>query len=273
MATENGSTRTGLAALLAKGTVATIALGAGAVAVSTLAFPPPASAKGLALVIKTEHVGKVGTVLATGTGLTLYRYTVDPAGKATCTGACAKVWAPLLLPKGVTHIKAPHGVKGLTAIRVHGGRLQVFFHNHALYSFASDTKKGEATGQGVENDWFAVLSNGKSSASNAATTPTSTGGTGAGSNIGSNTGTEHEYGLEHRHDGTARHDPLTDRQLHVDSSHRATGHQVAAGHRPSDDRTAGHHSAADHDAADKPSHDHDDRSSDGRGGLLVRQAG
>jgi predicted lipoprotein with Yx(FWY)xxD motif len=194
MATENGSTRTGLAALLAKGTIATIALGAGAVAVSTLAFPPPASAKGVALVLKTEHVGKVGTVLATGTGLTLYRYTVDPAGKATCTGACAKVWPPLLLPKGVTHVKAPHGVKGLTAIRVHGGRLQVFFHNHALYSFASDTKKGEATGQGVENDWFAVLSNGKSSVSNAVTTPTSTGGTGAGSNTGSNTGTSTNTG-------------------------------------------------------------------------------
>ena len=93
MATENGSTRTGLAALLAKGTVATIALGAGAVAVSTLAFPAAGVGQGSsALVIKTEHVGKVGTVLATGTGLTLYRYTVDPAGKATCTGACAKVW-------------------------------------------------------------------------------------------------------------------------------------------------------------------------------------
>jgi predicted lipoprotein with Yx(FWY)xxD motif len=189
MATESGSTRTGLAALVAKGTVATIALGAGAVAVSTLAFPPPASAKGVALVIKTEHVGKVGTVLATGTGLTLYRYTVDPAGKATCTGVCAKVWPPLLLPKGVTHIKAPHGVKGLTAIRVHGGRLQVFFHNHALYSFASDTKKGEATGQGVENDWFAALSNGKSSVPSATPPPTSTGGTGTSTNTGSNTGT------------------------------------------------------------------------------------
>ena len=67
-------------------------------------FPPPASAKGVALVIKTEHVGKVGTVLATGTGLTLYRYASTPAGKATCTGACAKVWPPLLLPKGVTRM-------------------------------------------------------------------------------------------------------------------------------------------------------------------------
>ncbi len=148
--------------------VAAVALGAGALFASTLAYPAPASAKGAssgaALVVKTEHVAKLGTVLTTGAGLTLYSYGVDPAGQATCTGACAKAWPPLLLPKGVTRIEAPHGVKGLTAIRVKGGRLQVFFHDHALYHFVSDTKKGEATGQGVENEWFAVLSDGKSSA-------------------------------------------------------------------------------------------------------------
>ena len=44
-----------------------------------------------------------------------------------------------------------------------GGRLQVFFHHQALYTFVSDKKKGQAGGQGVEDDWFAVLSNGKSS--------------------------------------------------------------------------------------------------------------
>ena len=148
---------------------AAAALSAGALFASTLAYPAPAaSAKGAtsgaALIVKTEHVAKLGTVLTTGAGLTLYSYGVDPAGQATCTGACAKAWPPLLLPKGVARIKAPHGVKGLTAIRVKGGRLQVFFHDHALYRFVSDTKKGEATGQGVEDEWFAVLSDGKSSA-------------------------------------------------------------------------------------------------------------
>jgi predicted lipoprotein with Yx(FWY)xxD motif len=160
---------------LGVGIVATVALGAGAVAAATLPFSVSASAKGSSsgksLVIKTEHVPAVGTVLATNSGLTLYRYTVDPAGKATCTGVCAKVWPPLLLPKGVTRIDAPHGVKGLSALRVAGGHFQVFFHREALYVFASDTKRGQATGQGVEGDWFAVLSDDKSSAP-ATTTPT-----------------------------------------------------------------------------------------------------
>jgi predicted lipoprotein with Yx(FWY)xxD motif len=162
-----GRTRAALA--VGAGTLAAVTLGVGA-----LASSPPASAKSVkAITIKKVSVPKLGTVLATNSGLTLYRFTVDPAGKATCTGACAKVWPPLLLPKGVSHIKAPHGVKGFSLGRVTGGRLQVFFHHQALYTFVSD-KKGEATGQGVENDWFAVLSNGKSSALISASTPNST---------------------------------------------------------------------------------------------------
>ena len=80
-----------------------------------------------------------------------------------------------MLPKGVTRIKAPHGVKGLSAIRVAGGHLQVFFHRQALCVFASDTKKGQATGQGVEGAWFAALSDDKSSAPASTTTTTSPG--------------------------------------------------------------------------------------------------
>jgi len=165
---------------LSIGIAAIAALGAGAMAAVTLPFSVSASAMGASsgnsLVIKTEHVPKVGTVLATSSGRTLYRYTVDPVGKATCTGVCAKIWPPLLLPKGVTSIKAPHGVKGLSAIRIAGGRLQVFFHREALYVFASDTKKGHATGQGVEGTWFAVLSDDKSSAPTSATTTTTSPG-------------------------------------------------------------------------------------------------
>ena len=138
---RTGREGTPSAARVAGCTLVAAALSAGALFASTLSFSPPASAvgsSGKSLAIITEHVPKVGTVLATKSGLTLYRFSVDPAGKATCTGACAKVWPPLLLPKGVRHIKAPHGVKGLSVIRVPGGRLQVAFQHHALYLFVSD---------------------------------------------------------------------------------------------------------------------------------------
>jgi predicted lipoprotein with Yx(FWY)xxD motif len=156
-----------------------VGLGVGALALSTLSSAAPASAKGpagQAIAITTAHVANIGTVLATKSGLTLYTYTVDPAGKATCTGACAKVWPPLLVPRGVKHIRAPHGVRGLSVVRLPSGRVQVFFHHKALYLFVSDKMKGQATGQNVEHEWFAVLSNGKSSALLRAT-PTTAWGT------------------------------------------------------------------------------------------------
>jgi predicted lipoprotein with Yx(FWY)xxD motif len=190
MAVRTGDEGTLTAAKAAGAVVAAAALSAGALFASTLASSPPAAAvssSGKSLTIVTEHVRNVGIVLATQSGLTLYRYTVDPAGQATCTGACAKAWPPLLLPKGVTHIKAPHGVKGLAAIRVKGGRFQVFFHDHALYHFVSDTKKGQDTGQGVENEWFAVLSDGKSSAVKPASSGSSAGGAGTGTSTSPST--------------------------------------------------------------------------------------
>jgi predicted lipoprotein with Yx(FWY)xxD motif len=172
---------------LARRSLAVVALGGGVLAAGSLAFAAPASAKGAsstkALIIKKVHIAKIGTVLATSSGRTLYRYTADPAGMATCTGACAKVWPPLLLPKGDTKLKAPHGVKGLSVARAADGRSQVFFHDEALYRFEADTKKGEVKGQGVEGAWYAVLSDGKSSAPKSATTssaPASTPTTAAG---------------------------------------------------------------------------------------------
>ena len=48
----------------------------------------------------------VGTVLTTASGLTLYRFTEDTPGTSACTGACAKIWPPLLASKGA-HVSGP----------------------------------------------------------------------------------------------------------------------------------------------------------------------
>lgn len=80
---------------------------AGALAVGTLALgasasSPPASAISSArtLTIRTVTIPRIGTVLATDSAHTLYHYSGDPAGKVTCTAVCAKLWPPLLVPKG-----------------------------------------------------------------------------------------------------------------------------------------------------------------------------
>jgi predicted lipoprotein with Yx(FWY)xxD motif len=123
--------------------------------------------------VATAKVPNVGTVLTTGTGLTLYRFSHDPAGNATCTGACATIWPPLLASKGA-HIAGPKGVKGLSLIKVTGGHWQVAFHHVALYRFQGDKKKGQAKGQGVATAFYAVLKNGLSSAPPVVPPPTTT---------------------------------------------------------------------------------------------------
>ncbi len=117
------------------------------------------STHGNTVTVSTATVPKIGTVLTTGSGLTLYRFTEDAAGESKCTGACAKIWPPLLAAKG-SHIKGPKGVKGLALIKVSNGHWQVAFHNVALYRFEGDTKKGQAKGQAIAGSWFAVLKSG-----------------------------------------------------------------------------------------------------------------
>jgi predicted lipoprotein with Yx(FWY)xxD motif len=117
------------------------------------------STHGKVIKVSTAKVPNVGTVLTTASGLTLYRFTDDPVGGATCTGACAKIWPPLLAAKG-SHVSGPHGVKGLSLINVGNGHFQVAFHKVALYRFDADKKKGQAKGQDVGKVWFAVLKSG-----------------------------------------------------------------------------------------------------------------
>ena len=83
-------------------------------------------------------------VLTDAQGRTLYILTGSTAAKLECTGACAKIWPPLLLAKG-----RPVVAKGLTGVSVavtKDGRM-VLFRGHPLFLYSRDTKAGEATGQ------------------------------------------------------------------------------------------------------------------------------
>jgi predicted lipoprotein with Yx(FWY)xxD motif len=132
---------------------------------AVLTFSPPATLAGASgmheqtVHVSTDKVSHVGTVLTTSAGLTLYYFEKDPVGMATCAGACANIWPPYLVATG-SHVEGPKGVKGLSLINVGGGHAQVAFHDHALYRFSSDSKKGEAKGQGFAGVWFVALKSG-----------------------------------------------------------------------------------------------------------------
>ena len=173
---SGGVWRRAVAGALSSGGLAAAALSLALVMAAPAASAGATTTTGKTLKISTAKVAGVGTVLTTASGLTLYRFTKDSPGVSTCTGACAKVWPPLLAAKGA-HVSGPRGVKGLSLLKAGNGHWQVAFHKLPLYRFAGDKKKGQAHGQNVAGEWFAVLKSGipaaaVSGASGAASTST-----------------------------------------------------------------------------------------------------
>jgi predicted lipoprotein with Yx(FWY)xxD motif len=145
-----------LAACGSSGGSAATATGTGsaaAAAASSPAAPSPAgssaaasgsaaSSGGGALTTKTIS----GTaVLTNSAGFVLYWFVPDTPTTSKCTGQCATYWPPVSGPA-----TAGSGVTGkLGTITRSGGSLQATYDGHPLYTYAGDTKPGEATGNGL----------------------------------------------------------------------------------------------------------------------------
>jgi len=105
--------------------------------------------------VQLETNPTFGTILAAGSGLTLYTLTTDHNGQSTCHGSCAAVWPPLDIPVGSTPTVGP-GVAGTVAASMQSdGTLQVTFNGDPVYTFVGDTSAGQVTGDGV-SDFFVV---------------------------------------------------------------------------------------------------------------------
>jgi predicted lipoprotein with Yx(FWY)xxD motif len=133
-----GRRRGGRAALLVG--AAAVALSMSAVGASAAAAAPVRSAPHAApIVVKVGHRTGVGRILVTEhTGATLYIDTNDGPNMPTCTGECASVWPPFVLPKGDTKAVGGPGVSGLGTVKTSGG-LQVTYHKKPLYKFTGDS--------------------------------------------------------------------------------------------------------------------------------------
>ena len=134
------------------------AIGAGAAMAATNAMHSSASS------VKTVNSAKFGTMLVSGTGRTLYRYTVDSKGVNRCSGvaACSKYWPPLLV-KATVKPTAGTGVTAslLGTIKAKAaGMRQVTYAGFPLYTFAGDAKAGQVNGEGFEKSWYAVNAKG-----------------------------------------------------------------------------------------------------------------
>jgi predicted lipoprotein with Yx(FWY)xxD motif len=118
----------------------------------------PASAK----VTVSLHKTRLGPILVTSTGHTLYLFRKDRNGKSACSGTCATYWPPYVVhakPSAGAGVRA--GMLGTT--RRSNGSLQVTYNRHPLYMFLQDKRAGQTTGEGVSAfgaKWYAVSAKG-----------------------------------------------------------------------------------------------------------------
>ena len=106
-----------------------------AVAALVLASAPMAA--GRAPVIRYKD-NQFGAILATPKKQALYYWTVEKraGGKIRCTGACARLWPPLIVKSRTAVPKRIAGIKGtFGVIKRPSGRLQVTHNGLPVYTY------------------------------------------------------------------------------------------------------------------------------------------
>lgn len=96
--------------------------------------------------INLSRVG-TGTLMTDANGMTLYTYARDRSGQSNCTGGCSSIWPPLTADPDAT----PTGEFSL--VQRSDGSVQWAYKNKPLYTWVSDQKPGDTTGDGVGGTW------------------------------------------------------------------------------------------------------------------------
>ena len=117
----------------------------------------PAAAGSGAASVTLAQTG-LGTILADGTGRTLYVFEADNGTASACDGACAGEWPPL------TTTDPPIADPGVSASKLGtttraDGTTEVTYNGHPLYTFAGDSAPGQTTGEGSDDfgaEWHVV---------------------------------------------------------------------------------------------------------------------
>jgi predicted lipoprotein with Yx(FWY)xxD motif len=143
--------RTGNGQFLTRWRVAGFAATALAAAgMSLLAASAPAATKHITL--KAEKVSALNaTLLAAPNGHTLYRLKPETSKHLLCTSStCLSFWHPLTVSSKSTTVKLPSGLKGKAHLFKRGHKFQVMLGSDPLYTYAGDSKAGQASGRGIK---------------------------------------------------------------------------------------------------------------------------
>ncbi len=131
---------------------------------SATATPAPTTAATPAPVteatISITNDKTLGNILTANNGMTLYAYTADTADTSNCSAGCQKVWIPLLT-NGKPNLGTGITASMIGSAKLANGSMVVTYNHMPLYFFVNDTAAGMTNGQGFDDVWFAVSSDGK----------------------------------------------------------------------------------------------------------------
>ena len=103
-------------------------------------------------VVKVATIAGHGRVLETLSGHALYTYGRDGRNRSRCTGTCLAIWPALVVPAHTV----PTGAAGLGVFQRSKGVFQVTFRGRPLYTFVSDLRANEVSGNHISD--FVVAS-------------------------------------------------------------------------------------------------------------------
>jgi predicted lipoprotein with Yx(FWY)xxD motif len=121
------------------------------------------SPAGRGAVLQVVTNPQLGKILADSHGRTLYDFRIDKGTMSVCYGGCASLWPPLTTADAPV---AGNGVKTslIGTTRRKDGSTEVTYAGHPLYYFAPDQKRGEISGQALDQfgaPWFALAPDGR----------------------------------------------------------------------------------------------------------------
>jgi predicted lipoprotein with Yx(FWY)xxD motif len=125
---------------------------------STPAAPSPSVREAPAASLRVAET-RLGRILVTGEGRTLYLYIKDRGTTSACSARCARVWPPATVPGEPVAGPGVAAAKLSTTESV-DHRRQLVYNGHPLYTLTADTGPGQINGQGFEGTWFVVSPHG-----------------------------------------------------------------------------------------------------------------
>jgi predicted lipoprotein with Yx(FWY)xxD motif len=130
--------------------LAVVSLASAAQTPTTPAASTPAAAAKPAVAPGYPPIRQRNGILVDLKGRGLYNYGGDDPGKSNCSGQCILLWPPIVADAGAQ----PRG--DFSLVQRDDGRMQWAWRGRPLYRWLSDTKRGDAGGDGVNGMWHLV---------------------------------------------------------------------------------------------------------------------